>query len=166
MCGIIKEDHRHNADSSTKIDVVVDANIMFSAIIAGKKKVRSKIRDVLFSDNLQLWAPYRLLAELEKNRELLKRKSGFTDVELNAYIETLKRGVIFVPLEEYLDKLLEAKKISPDPKDIEYFALALKLDCPIWSEEKRLKRQDKVLILNTRELVSFLERASKEESLE
>jgi predicted nucleic acid-binding protein len=110
MCGIIKEDDRHNAESSTKIDVVVDANIMFSAIIAGKKKVRSKIRDVLFSYNLRLWAPYRLLAELEKNRELLKRKSGFTDAELNAYIETLKRRVKFVPLEEYLDKLLEAKK--------------------------------------------------------
>jgi len=166
MCGIIKEDDRHNAESSAKINVVVDANILFSAIISGKKNVRSKIRDVLFSDNLQLWAPYQLLAELEKNRELLKRKSGFTDAELNAYIETLKRGVIFVPREEYLDKLLDAKNISPDLKDIEYFALALKLDCPIWSEEKRLKRQDRVLILNTRELVSLLERAGKKGSLE
>jgi predicted nucleic acid-binding protein len=156
MCGIIKEDDRHNAESSTKINVVVDANILFSAIISGKKNVRSKIRDALFSDKLQLWAPFRLLAELEKNRELLKRKSGFTDADLNAYIETLKRRVKFVPLEEYLDKLLEAKNISPDLKDIEYFALALKLGCPIWSEEKRLKRQDRVLVLTTRELVSLL----------
>ncbi|MEM3583545.1 MAG: PIN domain-containing protein [Thermofilum sp.] len=69
MCGIIKEDDHHNVESSTKINVVVDANILFSVIISGKKNVRSKILDVLFSDNLQLWAPFRLLAELEKNSE-------------------------------------------------------------------------------------------------
>jgi predicted nucleic acid-binding protein len=105
---------------------------------------------------VELFAPYRLLAELEKNREMLKMKSGFTDSEFNAFIETMKLRIRFVPLEDFLDKINEAKIISPDLKDIEYFALALKLGCPIWSEERRLKRQSAVLVLNAVELIALL----------
>ncbi|PIN85274.1 MAG: hypothetical protein COV47_03030 [Candidatus Diapherotrites archaeon CG11_big_fil_rev_8_21_14_0_20_37_9] len=43
------------------------------------------------------------------------------------------------------------KKISPDPKDVPYFALALKLRCPIWTNDKLLKKQKKVKIISTSE---------------
>jgi len=34
--------------------------------------------------------------------------------------------------------------------------LALKLDCPIWAQEKAFKEQSKVKIFSTSELISFL----------
>lgn len=58
----------------------------------------------------------------------------------------------------------EAKETSPDPKDMEYFGLALKFksDC-IWSEEDLLKEQDRVKVLKTDELSKLL-KAKKSES--
>jgi len=47
--------------------------------------------------------------------------------------------VNFIPLEQFLDKADEAKELAPHLKDVEYFALALKLDCPIWAQEKAFK---------------------------
>ena len=52
---------------------------------------------------------------------------------------------------EYVDFLSEAKNISPDPKDVPYFALALKFNCPIWTNDKLLKTQKKVKIISTHE---------------
>jgi predicted nucleic acid-binding protein len=50
----------------------------------------------------------------------------------------------------------KAKKISPDIDDIDFFALALKLGCGIWSNEERLKRQSAVKVLTTEELLKSL----------
>jgi predicted nucleic acid-binding protein len=139
-----------------KVKLVIDANELFSAIIAKGKKLQSLVIDIIFSDKIELFAPFRLLAELEKNREEIKRKSGFSDKEFDAFVEILKLRINFIPLEDFLDKISEAKDVSPDPKDIEYFALALKLKCKIWSEEKKLKQQNKVDVLSTNEVVELL----------
>lgn len=40
--------------------------------------------------------------------------------------------------------------------DSEYFALALKLNCAIWSNDKRLKQQDKIKVYSTEDLVKVL----------
>jgi predicted nucleic acid-binding protein len=44
----------------------------------------------------------------------------------------------------------------PDPDDIDFTALALKLDCPLWSNDKELKQQTVVKVFSTSELISFL----------
>ena len=59
---------------------------------------------------------------------------------------------------EYSVKLSEGLKLAPHPKDVEYFALALKFDFPIWSNEKAFKKQSVVNIFTTSELISFLSR--------
>ena len=65
----------------------------------------------------------------------------------------LKSIIKIVPEKEYFQFMKEAEKISPDFKDIHYFALALKLKCPIWSNDKRLKEQNQVKIVSTTELL-------------
>lgn len=52
--------------------------------------------------------------------------------------------------------LIPTEGICPDPDDSEYFALAMKLRCTIWSNDKRLKQQEKVNIINTTELIGIL----------
>ena len=137
--------------------VVPDANELFSAVISKGKGWKAKTLDIFFSDDAKLSAPYRLLAELEKNRADIMSKSGFSHEDFDAFIGVLKLRIDFVPLEKFLDKLGEAKETSPHAKDMEYFALALKFksDC-IWSEEELLKKQDKVKVLNTGELWELL----------
>ena len=47
----------------------------------------------------------------------------------------------------------EAEEISPDPDDVAYIALALKLKCGIWSQDKALKeKQNKVQVYSTEDL--------------
>jgi len=131
--------------------VVVDTNILTSFFMKG-----SKIRNMLLSPSLVPVSPSFALMELGTNRDwIMKRaklnKSGFAEL-----IRILSSVVRFVPLEEYSDKLSEARKISPDPDDIDFFAVALLLDAIIWSEEKKLKKQDRVEVLNISEMEHLL----------
>ena len=135
--------------------VVVDANELFAAIIAKGKERQSWTLDLLFSDDLELVAPFRLLAELEKNRDEIRRKSGFSLQEFEVFVSILKLRVRFIPLEQFWDKIPEAKRYAPHLKDAEYFALAVKLGCPIWSNEKAFKNQSEVRIYSTAELIAF-----------
>jgi len=133
------------------MDLVIDANRLFSLVIG--KKLHSATMDIFFSDNADFFAPFRMLAELENNREEIRAKSGFSHEDFDNFISLLKLKVKFLPLEEFMDKVTEAKVISPHSKDIEYFALALKLNCAIWSDEKAFKKQSKDKVLNTSELL-------------
>jgi len=135
--------------------LVVDANELFAGIIAKGKKLQSWTLDILFSDEVELFAPFRLLAELEKNRDEIRSKSGFSLSDFEAFVGILKLRVRFIPLEQFLDKTSEAKELAPHLKDVEYFALALKLDCPIWAQEKAFKKQTAVDVFSTKDLIEI-----------
>jgi len=139
--------------------LVVDANELFAGIIAKGKELQSWTLDMLFSDEVEMFSPFRLLAELEKNRDEIRGKSGFSLMDFEAFVGILKLRVRFIPLEQFLDKIPEAKELAPHLKDVEYFALALKLDCPIWSNEKAFKKQSVVRAFSTSDLFSFLSQA-------
>lgn len=57
------------------------------------------------------------------------------------FLDMLKDRIEIIPNEEFGNFMSEAARLSPDPDDAPYFALALKFDCPIWSRDMRLKRQ-------------------------
>lgn len=62
-----------------------------------------------------------------------------------------------VPKDDFKEYFELAEKISPDPDDFMYFALALKLKCPIWSNDKELKKQNEIIIYSTEDLIKELE---------
>jgi len=129
------------------MDLVVDANVLFAALIKD-----SFSYDILFSGKFQLFTSEYIFTELEKHKEEIMEKTEQTTEEFFRLIETLKRRIIIVPLEELVPYTEEAEKLTPDPDDIAYFALALKLNCAIWSNDKKLKEQNKIKIYNTHEL--------------
>ena len=61
------------------------------------------------------------------------------------------------PIEEFLLFLPRAKEICPDRDDVAYFALALKLRCPLWSNDKKLKEQSTVAVLSTKEFLKLVQ---------
>ncbi len=136
--------------------LVVDANELFAGVITKGKKLNSWTLDVLFSDKVELFAPFRLLVELERNKEEIKDKSGFSERDFEAFIGIIKLRIMFVPLDEFSDKIADALKLAPHPKDAEYFALALKFGCALWSEEKAFKSHSDVEVFNSKELVEIL----------
>jgi len=129
------------------MDLVIDANVIFAVLIKS-----SFSSDMLFKEEFHLFTPEYILIEFEKYKEDILKKTERTTVEFFRLVEILKRRITFIPLEELIDYVEEADKLTPDPKDMAYFALALKLNCAIWSNDKKLKEQDKIKVYHTHEL--------------
>ena len=129
------------------MDLVIDANVLFSALIKD-----SFAYNLLFSDTSHIFTPEYIFTELEKHKEEILKKTERTEGEFFRVLETLKQRIIIVPLEELVPYVEEAERLTPDPDDMAYFALALKLNCAIWSNDKKLKEQSKIEVYNTYEL--------------
>jgi len=130
--------------------LVIDANILFAALIKD-----GFTRKLLMERGEILYAPDYLMDEFSRKSSELEEKTGMPKEvllrKLTEFIEISDMIIIGeVELKEFIE---EAKRINPDPKDVPYFALALKLNCPIWSADKRLKKQDKVRIIDTKEMI-------------
>ena len=134
------------------MDLVVDANILFAALI--KDGTTAKL---LFLDDLHLYAPEFLLDEFNKHRNYLLNKTHRTKEDFNEILEVLACRIIFIPLEDIEQYLEKADKISPDPDDSIYFAIALKIGASIWTNEKRLLKQNIVNIYTTSDILDLFE---------
>ncbi|MFQ5976409.1 MAG: PIN domain-containing protein [Candidatus Hydrothermarchaeales archaeon] len=143
------------------MDLVVDANILFAALIK-----EGGTSNLLFSDNLHLFAPEFLMDEFEKYADVIRKKTHRTDEDFQRLIEVLKRRIIFIPIEEIKPYQKEARNISPDLLDIPYFALALGIKANIWSNDKRLKKQDQIQIFNTEDLIKWDEKITNKDGKE
>ncbi len=135
------------------MELIIDANELFSAVIALSRGRETKKTEIIFSDKVQLISPALLFYELEKYRELIKAKTGFADTDLDVLIEILKLRIKAIPLHEFSEFISKAESICKDAKDLPYFALALKQKCPLWSGDKALKEQSTIMVFNTKELV-------------
>ncbi len=60
----------------TKIEFVIDTNILISALIPKK----TKLRDILLSGDFRIYAPEYLLKELDKYWNLIIEKAGLYEV--------------------------------------------------------------------------------------
>jgi len=132
--------------------LVVDTNILFSFF-----RKESKTRELILNfELLDLSTPAFCISELLKYRETICEKSDISDTELSEVLEDISLFVGVAPLSEYEELVSKAKSISPDRDDIDIFALALSLNCAIWSNDKALKKQDVVKVYSTEEILGFL----------
>jgi predicted nucleic acid-binding protein len=130
---------------------VVDANILFAALIKN-----SLTAEILLDDFVLFYTPEFIFEEFSKHKGEILEKTKRTHEEFEFVYQTLRSHVKVVPKEEYVDMLETAKKISPDPGDVPYFALALKLKIPIWSNDKRIREQNEVKVYSTRDLIGIV----------
>jgi predicted nucleic acid-binding protein len=131
--------------------LVVDANILFSALIK-----KGKTQELLFDLSLELFTPEFILNEFEKHKQEIIYKTKRTPEEFDEIYNILKEIINIIPKEDFQEYLELAKNISPDPNDIMYFALALKLNCPIWSNDKDIKEQKYIKVIPTHELIELI----------
>lgn len=132
------------------MELVVDANPIISILISPGKPI-----EWLLIEELKLYAPEFLFVEIENNKEEIIKKSRLNLFEIDELIKILKKRIQRVPEEDFLKYRQKAERICPDYKDIIYFALALHLKCPIWSNEKKLKAQNEIKIFAIHELIGI-----------
>ena len=120
--------------------VVVDTNILFSALLNSK----GKIGDLLFN-SLEIFEFYSvnfLKAEIEVQREKILSISGFTKEEFNERKTLIYGQIKFI--DEFLipkDIILKAEEMAQDvdPDDTLHLALTDHLNAQLWTGDKKLK---------------------------
>lgn len=131
------------------MDIIIDANILIAALVKD-----SHTRKLLMFSNHTFYTSEYVFEEITNHIPELEQK---TKVDKERLIEILKEiiriaNIKIIPSTEFENNIPEAKTISPDKDDMQYFALALKKNCPIWSNDKKLKTQNKITIYNTLEI--------------
>ena len=135
--------------------LVVDANVLLSAIIRD-----SSTRNAILDSRLELSAPDFLLKEVGKHVEHdkeIRRKTGLDEFELKQIFDLLSKAIRIVPLQEYKEKLEEGLKLASHNEDAPYFAVALKEEDSIWSNDLGMTKQTKIKINDTKSVLKLLE---------
>lgn len=131
--------------------LVIDANIVLSSLISGK------ITDLVLSPKLDLVAPELLFKEIKRHKAEVMAKSSLSGPEFEILLSLLEKKILIVPMEEFISLLPKAERLlGQHKKDAPYVALALKLNCPFWSYEKRFKNLGKVTSLTSKEVRELL----------
>lgn len=122
----------------TSNSVVVDTNLILSALIPKA----SKIRDKLFDHNMTFYAPNFLITEIYKHKDKLIKHSKLTESEFYLYFNGLIERVQFLPI-DFISNNSRQKAYDLckdiDIKDAPFIALSIELNIPIWTGDKKLK---------------------------
>ena len=127
--------------------IVVDTNVLFTFFF--KNSVAQKILPKRVFD---FCSPVYALEEINSYRSEIEKKARISADAFAKLREELALFVEFVPSEEYSAYMKKATDI-PDKNDIDFIALALKTGCPLWSNDKELKKQSLVEVLTTDEFI-------------
>ncbi len=131
------------------MELVVDANVLFAALISSQ----GKTRELLFREALIFYAPDFIFEEIEKYSDTIIKKSGLTKEGLDLVLTILSSRIKIVSYDEFSKYIPKAEKICPDPNDVEYFAVALMKEISVWSNDQLLKEQSEIKVYSTTDLL-------------
>ena len=137
--------------------LIVDASILFSFF--NPDSARRMIIESSSGLGFNLISPDFAFGELANDKGEINKYSGISELEFIIFFSLLEKKIESFSRDMYESFLSDANKISPhgkNTKDDPYFALALALNCAIWSDEKAFKKQSRVKVLNTAELLNEL----------
>ena len=134
---------------------VIDTNILFSAIIR-----KSITRKVILSDVFELYVPEYLFEEINKHTDLILRKAKISNRDFIALLTLFQKHTKIVKKEVYQDKTPVAEEVMKgiDITDSPFLALALTLNCPIWSNDGHFKQQNLAKAYTTKGILELLRR--------
>lgn len=136
------------------MQIVIDSNILFAALIKD-----SLIRKILFLSDIDFIFPYLMFEELEKYKSKLVEKSKLSNQEFNIILDKIKKRLTLIETEHLIPYRKEAFELVKeiDPKDYLFIACSLYCsNCIFWSDDKALKKQNKIKVLNTLEIIDLL----------
>ena len=130
----------------------------------------------MLSSKVTLYTPDWAIHELNKyfDNKIAKRveKKGISREEIELIVLDVMQRLIVVPKALYIDKWDEAMKIAEqfDVKDTPFIALALKLDIPIWTGDKKMiefgLKTENYVALDTKAVEDLINDKSLEEVLD
>ena len=142
--------------------LIIDTNILISSLLKD-----STTREILLNESINFYLPEIVLSEVNKYLPYIIQKSELSEKEIKKLLNTLLENLILVPIDEYEKKMDEGMKIigKIDEKDTQFIALALSIENDgIWSNDKHFKKQKKIKVFKTIDILNLLEEHSKKEN--
>ncbi len=134
--------------------IIIDSNILFSALIKD-----STTRRLIIEYNGYFLFPNYVFKELNKYKQELLLKSKMQEEEFNKLLQIILEKVIVISNEDIRHYRKEAWELIKDiaPEDVIFIAVGLAYQNSIlWSNDKNLKSQNRVKVLNTKEIIKIL----------
>ncbi len=129
--------------------LAVDANPMLSAVIGGKA------RNVFLSEKTVFYTTSFNFMEVQRYLPHFSREKGIPAGDIYLALSTLPVNVCIEDF--YRTRLHQAERLigKRDPDDRHLLALALRLQCPIWSNDRDFDGLG-VQVISTEELLKML----------
>lgn len=133
--------------------LVLDANILISGLLKN-----GITRAIMLSDKFDLYTSNFIFLEFLNHIKELSKKAKMSKEELKDLAETLivESELKTISKNQVKGFIDTANKISPDIDDALYFAVALRIDCAIWSNDNELKNQKIVKVYSTKDIIKIL----------
>jgi predicted nucleic acid-binding protein len=122
------------------VRLVLDTSVFFSLLLGHQS---TKRRRMLAEPACIFYCPRFFLVELFKHKERIARMSSLDEDELlECFHELLARLTFIDEGTIAVGTWMEARRLcrDVDPKDTPFIALAMHLDCPLWTDDAELKR--------------------------
>ena len=142
--------------------LVADTNILFTFFWKN-----SLLKILIVEKKLQLISPDYALNEIRKYKEEIKKQAILSEEEFDKLFFELQKNVTFIPLSEYegnvkaVAEFIRGSVLSDEEKgnilnDIDFLTVSLKFNSILWSNDTLLKKQKKVSVITTKELIDLL----------
>ena len=133
--------------------IVVDANILFSALLPD-----GTTRRLLLYGGLDLHTPATIWGEFERNRAHLLARSKATEAAFDLLVDALRNRIGEVSVAVVRERLAEAEASLGEENELDapYVAAALALGATLWTQDKELLTSAPVPVVNTALVVAAL----------
>jgi predicted nucleic acid-binding protein len=134
------------------MNIVIDTNIFISALIN-----EGITREIIMNLNYNFILPEFAFEEIEEHKLEIIKKSSLSEREFNILFLRLLKYIRRIPKEIICDYAEDASEIIKeiDKEDIQFIATALAFNCPVWSNDKHFKMQDKIKIFTTKDMKNY-----------
>lgn len=131
--------------------VTIDNNILIAAFIKG-----GATRKIITNAQLTIFAPAFIFVEIMKYKNYIIKKSKGTEDDFNYLYAILLKNIKIIDNSKLIPFLQAAETLINDKKDLLYLACALYKDTIIWSNDKEFKKQKRIKIFTTEEMLKEL----------
>jgi len=143
------------------VKIVVDTNIVFSALLNANSRIASILLDI--KPKHSFYTTNQLLIEIEEHRNKLKKLTLLSDLELSGLISVVTYKIKFINIDLIPSEIyLKAKNLTAniDVDDTEFVALTEYLNAKLWTGDKvlinGLKQKGWSQFISTNELFEIL----------
>ena len=132
--------------------IVIDTNILISALLK-----EGLTRDFILIKGLgfEFLTPAYTLREINKYKEEICSKAKLSEEDFFILLEKIMNYIKIINPLFYDAYLAEAANLIKHASDTPFLALSLALNCPIWSDDKHFKKQGRIKILTTKDILNL-----------